>query len=265
MLIFVLSYCPVEIPAYLRNLVYTIMKITHFALLVLLALTSCLSNSAQEAMINKTVPANEFRQLTVSKKGAVLVDVRTPAEFAEDHLPNAINIDYNAGDFQTKMQQLDKSKPVLIYCLSGGRSGKALQWMGEAGFREVYNLKGGILQWKAGNLPLTTTATASGWQGMSKEEYRQLTSGDIPVVVDFNAPWCGPCKQLKPILEEIQKEYAGKIKIVPINIDQHKSLARSMYVNNIPLLIYYENGQPKINQEGFLDKEGLLKLFGLKK
>lgn len=242
------------------------MKISYVALFVLLALTSCLSNSAQNNTISQTVPAAEYQQLLNNKKDVQLIDVRTPSEFAEDHLPKAVNIDYNAGDFQSKMQQLDKSKPVFIYCLSGGRSGRALRWMAEAGFKEVYNLKGGILQWKAAGLPVTSAAgNASAWQGMSKEDYQQLISGDIPVVVDFNAPWCGPCKQLKPILEEIQQEYAGKIKIVPINIDQHKSLARSMYVNNIPLLIYHEKGQPLINQEGFLDKEGLVKLFKLKK
>lgn len=241
------------------------MKIIHCTLFILLALTSCLSNSAQNTAINKTVPAGEYQQLIAAKKGALLIDVRTPAEFAQDHLPNAVNIDYNDGDFQPKMLELDKSKPVLIYCLSGGRSGKALQWMGEAGFKEVYNLKGGILQWKAANLPVVAVSGGNDWQGMSKDDYQKLIGGDIPVVVDFNAPWCGPCKQLKPILEEIQKEYAGKIKIIPVNIDEHKSLARSMYINNIPLLIYYEHGQPMINQEGFLDKEGLLKLFKLKK
>ena len=70
--------------------------------------------------------------------------------------------------------------------------------------------------------------------------------------------------QVKPILEELRKEYAGKIKIIPIDIDENKSLAQSMYVNNIPLLVYHENGEVVSNQEGFLDKQGLEKMFKLK-
>jgi thioredoxin len=192
-----------------------------------------------------------------------LVDVRTPAEYAEEHLAGAVNIDYNAADFKTKIDALNKSNPTMIYCLSGGRSASAMSYMSESGFKEVYNMKGGMLQWRAAKLPTNVNKQAAEWKGMTTEEYRQLISGDIPVVIDFNAKWCGPCKQLKPILDEIQQEYAGKIKIIPIDIDVNKSLAQSMFVNNIPLLVYHEKGQVILNQEGFLDKQGLVKLFRL--
>ncbi len=233
-------------------------------LMMLVALTSCFSNSAQKATGAKTIPVNEYQKMMNEKKDVQLVDVRTPSEFAEEHLANAINIDFNAGDFKSKIGSLDKSKTAMIYCLSGGRSAAAMNVMADMGFSEVYNMKGGILQWKAAQLPTTAKGETSAWKGMTKDDYKKLISGDIPVVIDFNAKWCGPCKQLKPILEEIQKEYAGKIKIIPIDIDENKSLAQSMYVNNIPLLVYHEKGEVISNQEGFLDKEGLEKLFKLK-
>ncbi len=233
-------------------------------LMMLVALTSCFSNSAQKATGAKTIPVNEYQKMMNEKKDVQLVDVRTPSEFAEEHLANAINIDFNAGDFKSKIGSLDKSKTAMIYCLSGGRSAAAMNVMADMGFSEVYNMKGGILQWKAAQLPTTAKGETSAWKGMTKDDYKKLISGDIPVVIDFNAKWCGPCKQLKPILEEIKKEYAGKIKIIPIDIDENKSLAQSMYVNNIPLLVYHEKGEVISNQEGFLDKEGLEKLFKLK-
>ncbi len=232
---------------------------------MMIALTSCFSNAAQKTNVAKTIPVAEYQQLLNDRSDVQLIDVRTPSEFAEEHLPNAINIDYNAADFKTRINALDKSKPTMIYCLSGGRSAGALTHMAESGFKEVYNMQGGILQWRAANLPTGVKSETSGWKGMTKEEYTKLIRGDVPVVVDFNATWCGPCKQLKPILEEIQQEYKGRIKIVAIDVDANKSLAQSMYVNNIPLLIYHEKGEVVLNQEGFLDKEGLEKLFKLRK
>lgn len=247
------------------------MKHSYVLFFLLIAITSCLSNSAQNAGHGSTIAALEYQKMLNEKKEVQLVDVRTAEEYGSGHLTNAINIDYNASDFQQKIDALDKSKPTMIYCLSGGRSAGAMKYMTSSGFNEVYNLEGGILKWKAANLPLAGQAGAQGqpqaavWKGMTKEEYNQLISGDIPVVVDFNAVWCGPCKQMKPILEEISKEYEGKIKIVPIDVNQHESLAKSMYVNAIPLLIYHEHGKVVSNQDGPLDKEGLLKFMKLKK
>ena len=98
---------------------------------------------------------------------------------------------------------------------------------------------------------------------MTQEEYQQLIAGDIPVLVDFKAKWCGPCKQLTPILNELQEEYAGKIKVVPIDIDEHKSLAKFMSVSSIPLLVYHKNGKVIMNQEGLIDKQSLISLLKL--
>ena len=86
----------------------------------------------------------------------VIIDVRTPGEFAEGHIENAINIDYYSETFRDELNNLDKNKTYLIYCRSGGRSGNALDIMEELNFREVYNMSGGIRQWTAEGLPITT-------------------------------------------------------------------------------------------------------------
>lgn len=84
----------------------------------------------------------------------IIIDVRTPQEFANEYIENAVNIDYYSEEFQNELNKLDKEKTYLIYCLSGNRSGKALSIMKELAFREVYNILGGIIQWKAEGYPL---------------------------------------------------------------------------------------------------------------
>ena len=74
----------------------------------------------------------------------IIIDVRTKVEFDEFHFKNALNIDYYKADFKTKLNQLNKNKTYLIYCRSGNRSGETLKIMKEMGFKNVYDLNGGI-------------------------------------------------------------------------------------------------------------------------
>jgi len=83
----------------------------------------------------------------------VIIDVRTRAEFVEEHIENAINIDFYSEAFRDTLNTLDKNKTYLIYCAVGGRSGSALDIMAELNFREAYNILGGINQWKAEGFP----------------------------------------------------------------------------------------------------------------
>ena len=85
----------------------------------------------------------------------VIIDVRTPEEFAGEHIENAINIDFRSESFRDELNKLDKNKTYLVYCRSGARSGNALDIMAELNFREAYNVSGGIIAWKAEGLPIT--------------------------------------------------------------------------------------------------------------
>lgn len=84
----------------------------------------------------------------------VVIDVRTPAEFAEGHLDRAELIDLSAAEFRDRIAQLDRSATYLVYCRSGNRSGQATAIMGELGFHTVYDLDGGIVAWQAAGAPL---------------------------------------------------------------------------------------------------------------
>ena len=91
----------------------------------------------------------------------VIIDVRTPQEFAEEHIENALNIDYYSETFRDELNKLDKNKTYLVYCRSGSRSRNALNIMKEPNFREAYNILGGINQWKAEGFELKTEGAKS--------------------------------------------------------------------------------------------------------
>ena len=84
-----------------------------------------------------------------------------------------------------------------------------------------------------------------------------VVQSDIPVLVDFWAPWCGPCKMIAPILDEIAPEFEGKAKIVKINVDDNQFVAGQFGVRSIPTLLLFKNGQLVATQVGALPKNQL--------
>jgi len=96
--------------------------------------------------IAKDVSVKEFSKLVASGKGTIL-DVRTPGEIAKGSIKGSVNLDFFDDNFATKLDQLDKTKPVYVYCAAGGRSSDAMDMMKKKGFVEVYNLEGGYNAW----------------------------------------------------------------------------------------------------------------------
>ena len=86
-------------------------------------------------------------------QGLVIVEVRTPAEFREGHLPGAVNMDYFGGPFETQIQSLPKTAPVLLYCRTGNRSGSAYDVMTKAGIGNILHMNEGITKWQQLGLP----------------------------------------------------------------------------------------------------------------
>lgn len=97
-------------------------------------------------------PADALAYLEQAKP--VLLDVRTPEEYADGHLKDSTLMDYFAPDFKDQLSKLDKAAKYLIYCRSGGRSGRALEMMGELGFADVHDIKGGIIAWNSAGYPV---------------------------------------------------------------------------------------------------------------
>ncbi|NUM50124.1 MAG: redoxin domain-containing protein [Flavobacteriales bacterium] len=226
---------------------------TFFALL----LVAC-SNGQTPGTNNTNLSASEFSEKLKQEKNAQLIDVRTPEEFNEGFIAEALNINWNSNSFDNDIQILDKSKPVFVYCFSGARSASAASYMRKNGFKEVYELNGGILKWRAAKLPETTVKTAN-QNEMSLKEFQQLIADNKAILINYYAEWCVPCKKMKPFIDELSTELKGKIEIVRIDVDKNKKLAKELNVTEVPVLEFYKNSNKTWTHSGFIEKKEIEK------
>lgn len=121
-------------------------------LVALPALSAC--NSSSSGKNGDTLTVDEFAT-RVGEQGVVVIDVRTPDEFATGHLAGAKGIDIEAADFDSKIETLDKGAKYAVYCRTGRRSAAAIDAMVKAGFTDVAHLEGGITAWLKAGKPIT--------------------------------------------------------------------------------------------------------------
>jgi phage shock protein E len=122
-------------------------KVTALLASVLLLAGCSSSSSAVDLSVS------EFSS-KVTEAAVITLDVRTPGEFSEGHIEGAQLIDFQSGNFENEIASLDKSKTYAVYCRSGSRSGQAVEIMSDAGFTNLYNLNGGVIDWANAGLPL---------------------------------------------------------------------------------------------------------------
>lgn len=121
-----------------------------FAMIV----SSCTGQQSNPTASFKDVSVEQATKMMQEKTNLLVLDVRTPGEVATGKIEGATVIDFQGATFNSIIDQLDKEQPVLVYCAVGGRSGKTMDIMKEKGFKEVYNLGGGITAWNAAGKPL---------------------------------------------------------------------------------------------------------------
>ncbi|MGZ3861927.1 MAG: thioredoxin [Bacteroidia bacterium] len=236
-------------------------KKTLIALSFLIAgaqLSSCQTGTAEKG---GKISVDEFSKKINSEKDPQIIDVRTPEEVAGGYIKGAENIDWNGDNFVGRINKFKKEKAVYVYCLSGGRSSAAAAKMKSLGFQEVYDLKGGMMAWNNADMPVVKTSDTPEKTGMSLSEYDQKINSEKLVLVDFNAPWCAPCKKMAPMLEELEAENKNKLVMVKINVDENKELAKALKITDLPVLILYKNGKSVYQKTGFTEKKELVNVL----
>ena len=198
-----------------------------------------ISCHGQTSKAIQTIDAKSFAERLKTNENPQLLDVRTPEEYSTEHIGNAVNVNWNGDDFVTKASKYNKSKPIFVYCKVGGRSAQAADKLAELGFKEIYNLDGGIMKWNAAN-PGKPSAKII---GMCDQEYGELIKSNDKVMIDFNAKWCAPCQKMKPYILKLETEMAAKIKIVSLDADENKTLVEQLKLEGLPTIIVYEKGK----------------------
>lgn len=230
-------------------------KTSFFALLTVI-LFSCTTSQSQTDKTSFSAP--EFLEKIKATKDAQLIDVRTPGEFEAGHIENAKNINWNDDNFMAEVANLDKTKPIFVYCLSGGRSGSAAKALRKEGFTTVYEMPGGMMEWRSKKMPLATGQAAPAPSAeMTMEQYEALLNSDKTIVVDFYADWCIPCKKMKPYLEKMEKELESTVTIVRIDADKNPTLCQALKVENLPTVKIYKNKKMTWDNIGFVEETTL--------
>ena len=224
-----------------------------FQLIIAISIFSC--NGQQVSNNIETISPEAFAKKINETPKAQILDVRTPEEFASEHIDNATNVNWLGNDFVAGTEKFDKSKPVFVYCKSGGRSAKASAKLKELGFKTIIQLDGGMMKWNATGLSKTNDKII----GICPQEYAELLNSDKKVLIDFYAEWCAPCKKMTPYILQMQKDLVGKVVIIRLNADENKTMIKELKINELPTLLIYQNKEVKWRHTGFISEEDLKK------
>lgn len=199
----------------------------------------------------------EFRKKLALTTGALLLDVRTPPEISKGYLKGAVFMDFYDSSFRQQLMNLDRNRPVFVYCAIGGRSWDAAKLMSGMGFKEVYDLKGGIIVWKIKSYDYIRLKKDTARQGMSRQDFEKMITGQPLSFVDFYAPWCLPCKIMVPALDRIEQEMKDTALVIKINADENLQLMREYGLKALPYILIFKYGTVIFRQEGFMSEEDM--------
>ena len=214
-----------------------------------LAFLSC---SGQDKM---SLSAEEFDKAITGKQDTQVLDVRTPDEFFSGHIKNALMANWNdAREFERRIAFIDKTKPVYVYCLSGGRSASAAKKLRRMGYVQVYELKGGTNAWRAAGKPLEGSSNE---KQMSMDEFNKAISGSKTVLVDFGAQWCPPCRKMEPVLKSLEANNPGKFTLVKVDGGRDQDILQQYKITALPVFIIFKEGKQVWRRDGMAEEKEL--------
>jgi rhodanese-related sulfurtransferase len=226
-------------------------KIVIISLLLVNLLVAC---QAQQTDVNTFEKGLAADSVTV-------LDVRTTQEFNTGHLSNALHADWlNTKEFERRISFLNKQKPIYVYCLAGGRSAAAANYLKSNGFSNVVDLKGGINAWKAASKKVEGANESV--KQMELTTFNTAIANGL-VLVDVGASWCPPCVQMQPIIKKIVNNYNGQFKLLNVDGGNDKLVTEQLKVEQLPVFIVYKNGVQIWRKDGVATEAELKKALAI--
>ena len=227
----------------------------HLFLGIMLFLSLFSGLNAQEV---KNVDAATFKDM-IAKGNMILLDVRTPGEYARGHIQGSTTINIADPDFTSKVGLLQKDKTVLVYCLSGSRSNSAANYMAKNGFKKIITLQHGLMDWNQNGFALEQSSqpVASTSTVYTEQSFNQLLKDNKLVLVDFNAVWCAPCKAMMPVIDKLSVDFKGKAKVEKVDVEVNKVITSAFQVQTIPGFVIFKDGKKVWSHNGPISYEEL--------
>ena len=193
----------------------------------------------------------------------IILDVRTSEEIDAGYIPNSTFIDYYDKNFENKINLIDPSKRIYILCKSGGRSVKAAEILSKNGFRNVYNLEGGFMRWKANKMPYDINLVnndSSNTDLISEISLDSLIKNNTNTLIYISTKWCSPCKKMEPIIDKLV-DNNGSLKVIKIDLDANTYAQERFDVKSLPALVLYENNSVVWHKNGIIAYDDLISFF----
>lgn len=241
------------------------MKLPLFSIALFFVVLSCNSaptESSTTSIGNETIAQTggsisvaAFEQ-KMKTPGIQILDVRTAGEYQGGHFNNALQANWlDQKEFADRVQHIDKTKPVLVYCASGVRSEEAMNWMKQNGFVDVNNLRGGTSAWRMEGKPLESKTSR---EEMSMAAFSASTKTGT-ILVDIGAEWCPPCVKMEPVLKQLQKEKGTQFNLVKVDGGIDIEVMKQLRSEGLPTFIVFKNGKETWRKQGIVDYTTLAK------
>lgn len=193
----------------------------------------------------------------------IILDVRTSEEINAGYIPNSTFIDYYDKNFENKINLIDPSKKIYTLCKSGGRSVKAAEILSKNGFRNVYNLEGGFMRWKANKMPYDINLVnndSSNTDLISEISLDSLIKNNTNTLIYISTKWCSPCKKMEPIIDKLVDNNSS-LKVIKIDLDANTYAQERFDVKSLPALVLYENNSVVWHKNGIIAYDDLISFF----